>query len=111
MDWAILLGVTLIAAGIVALVAREVARRIAGAVGELGMGVILLAIVISLVVLQGAAKLAVLVAWGYERMGIAVETACGGQFYVLAFAASFVPIAAYVVTFLLTYRKVKGAMP
>lgn len=108
MDWAILIATTLVAAGLVALVAREVARRIAAAGGDLNAIVLLIAIVISLVVLQGAAKLAVLVEALFTRQGIALETALGGQFYLMVYAASFVPIVAYVVTFLVVYRKVRG---
>lgn len=111
MDWAVLAAVTLAASLIVGLVAYGVARRIAGAEGELGAGVILLAIVISLVVLQGAAKLAVLVVWIYERVGIDPATAADGQLRTTLFAASFLPIAAYVVTFLLVFKKAKGAAP
>jgi hypothetical protein len=110
MDWVIFLGVTLAAALVVALVARDIAGRIGRAEGELGAGVILLAIVISAVVLQGAAKLAVVVDWLFARAGIEPETALGGRFYVAAFAASFVPIAAYVVTFLLVFRRGKGTV-
>jgi len=108
MDWAILIGTTLVAAGLVALVAREVARRIAAARGDLNAIVLLIAIVISLVVLQGAAKLAVLVEALFAARGIALETSLGGQFFVMVYAASFVPIVAYVVTFLLVYRRGRG---
>ena len=112
MDYLVLAGVTLAFAAVVALVARFVAARIAGAAeGDLSVGAILLAILISLVVLQGAAKLAVIVAALYARIGIDPATACGGQFAVTAYGASFVPIAAYVVTFLLVHRRVKGQMP
>jgi len=109
MDWAILIGTTLLASVVTGLVAREVARRIACAGGELGAGVLLLAIVISLVVLQGqgAAKLAVLVEGFFVRQGIDPATALGGDFALMAYIASFVPIAAYVVTFLLIYRRMK----
>ena len=109
MDWAILIGTTLLASVVTGLVAREVARRIACAGGELGAGVLLLAIVISLVVLQGAAKLAVLVEVFFVRQGIDPATALGGDFALMAYIASFVPIAAYVVTFLLIYRKMKAS--
>lgn len=109
MDVAILVGVTLAAAVLVALVAWLVARWIAGAsAGQLSVGPILLAILASLAVLQGAAKLAVLVDWIYARVGVDAAIALDGQFRVVAFAASFVPIAAYVVTFLVVYRRVKG---
>jgi hypothetical protein len=108
MDWAILIATTLVAAGLVALVAREVARRIAAARGELNPVALLIAIVISLVVLQGAAKLAVLVEGLFIWQGIDPETALDGQFYLMVYAASFVPIVAYVVTFLAVYRKVRG---
>jgi len=108
MDWTILIATTLLASVVTALVAREVARRIACAGGDLGAGVLLLAIVISLVVLQGAAKLAVLLEGLFVRNGIDPATALGGDFMLLAYAASFVPIAAYVVTFLLIYRKWKA---
>ena len=108
MDWAILAGVTLAAAVIVAAVAWLIARRMAARGASPAPGVILLAIVISLVVLQGAAKLAVVVDWLYERMGVDAQTALGGQIATVLFAASFVPIAAYVVTFLLVFRKVQG---
>ncbi len=109
MDWLILIGTTLLASLVTGIVAREIARRIASARGEPGTGVIILAILISLVVLQGAAKLAVLVEWLFLRQGIDPETALEGQFYITIFAASFLPIAAYVVTFLLVYRKMKAA--
>ncbi|SMH49554.1 hypothetical protein [Maritimibacter sp. HL-12] len=109
MDWTILIATTLVAAAVVALVASAVARRIAAAGGALNAIVLLIAIVISLAVLQGAAKLAVLVEWLFIRQGIAVETALGGQFFVMVYAASFVPIVAYVVTFLVVYRRGKGA--
>ncbi|MEZ5720323.1 MAG: hypothetical protein R3D59_00635 [Paracoccaceae bacterium] len=108
MDVAILLGVTLVAAGVVALVAWLIARWMAAA-GELTAGPIVLAILASLAVLQGAAKLAVIVDGLYTRMGVDPATALGGQFRVVVFAASFLPIAAYVVTFLLVFRRVKGA--
>ncbi len=39
---------------------------------------------------------------------LVAATALAGQFRVLAFAASFVPITVYVVTFLVTFRRVKG---
>lgn len=108
MDVVIFAGVTLVASVVVALVAFVVARQVAGA-GELAAGPVALAIVISLVVLQGAAKLAVLVDWLFARVGVDAEVALGGQFRTAVFAASFVPIAAYVVTFLLVFRRVKGA--
>jgi hypothetical protein len=109
MDWAIFISTTLVTAALVALVARELARRIAGAGSELGAGVLLIAIVISLVVLQGAAKLAVLIEWLFIGQGIDPQTALGGDFALMAYVASFVPIAAYVVTMLVVYRRVKGA--
>ncbi len=108
MDVVILLGVTAVAAVAVALVAYYIARWMAGA-EELSAWPILLAILASLAVLQGAAKLAVVVDGIFARMGVDAATALGGQFRVMAFAASFVPIAAYVVTFLLVYRRVKGS--
>ena len=108
MDVGILVGVTLVAAGIVAAVAWLIARWMAGA-EELTAWPILLAILASLAVLQGAAKLAVIVDWLFGRLGVDAATAHGGQFRVVVFAASFVPIAAYVVTFLLVFRRVKGA--
>ncbi|GGD46591.1 hypothetical protein [Sinisalibacter lacisalsi] len=108
MDWTILIATTLVTAAVVALVAREVARRLGCAGRDLGAGVLLFAIVISLVVLQGAAKLAVLVEGLFVRQGIDPETALGGQFYLMVYAASFVPIAAYVVTLLVMYRKVRA---
>ncbi|MCB1355793.1 MAG: hypothetical protein KDK53_04590 [Maritimibacter sp.] len=107
MDVGILVGVTLVAAGIVAAVAWLIARWMAGA-EELTAWPILLAILASLAVLQGAAKLAVIVDWLFGRLGVDAATALGGQFRVVVFAASFVPIAAYVVTFLLVFRRVKG---
>ena len=109
MDVMILAGVTLVAAVIVALVAYLIARWMAAA-EELSAWPILLAILASLAVLQGAAKLAVVVDGLYARMGVDAAVALGGQFRTVVFAASFVPIAAYVVTFLLTYRRVKGAV-
>ena len=108
MDVGILVGVTLVAAWIVAAVAWLIARWMAGA-EELTMWPILLAILASLAVLQGAAKLAVIVDGLYARMGVDAAKALEGQFRVVVFAASFVPIAAYVVTFLLVFRRVKGA--
>ena len=108
MDVGILVGVTLVAAAVVALVAFFIARWIAGA-EELTMWPILLAILVSLAVLQGAARLAVVVDGLYARMGVDAATALGGQFRTAVFAASFVPIVAYVVTFLLVFRRVKGA--
>lgn len=108
MDYTILIGVTAAASAIVAAVAWIVARQIAKAEGDIGMWPILLAIVISLVVLQGAAKLAVIVGALLERQGIDPATALAGQLRTATFAASFVPIAAYVVTFLFTFKKVKG---
>ncbi|GKY88203.1 hypothetical protein [Sinisalibacter aestuarii] len=108
MDWAIFLGVTLLASVLVALVARDIAARMARAGGEPEFTAILLAIVISAVVLLGASRLAVAVDWLYARAGVDAATAIGGQFRVAAFAASFVPIAAYVLTFLGTFRRVKG---
>lgn len=108
MDWLIFIATTLVVAAVVGVVAREIARRLAAAQGELGMGLVLLAIVVSLAVLQGAAKLAVLIEWLFTRQGVDPATALDGQFYVMAFAASFVPIAAYVLTFLLVFRKVRG---
>ena len=108
MDGVILAGVTLVAAVVVALVAYYIARWMAAA-EELSAWPILLAILASLAVLQGAAKLAVVVDGVFARMGIDAATALGGQFRTVVFAASFVPIAAYVVTFLLVFRRVKGA--
>lgn len=108
MDWAIFLGVTLLASVVVALVARDIARRMARVGGEPQFTAILLAIVISAVVLLGASRLAVAVDWLFARAGVDAATALGGQFVIVAFAASFVPIAAYVVTFLLTFKRVKG---
>jgi len=58
-------------------------------------------------VLQGAAKLAVLVEGLFVRNGIDPATALDGDFALMAYIASFVPIAAYVVTFLLIYRRMK----
>jgi hypothetical protein len=109
MDWTILIATTLVAAAVVALVASAVARRIAAAGGALNAIVLLIAIVISLAVLQGAAKLAVLVEALFTRQGIDPATALGGQFFVMVYAASFVPIVAYVVTFLVVYRRGRGA--
>jgi len=108
MDVVILLGVTLVAAVAVALVACLIARWMAAA-AELTIWPILLAILASLAVLQGAAKLAVVVDGLYARMGVDAGVALGGQFRTAVFAASFVPIAAYVVTFLVVFRRVKGA--
>jgi len=107
MDVVILAGVTLVAAVVVALVAYLIARWMAAA-EELTIWPILLAILASLAVLQGAAKLAVVVDGLYARMGVDAAVALGGQFRTVVFAASFVPIAAYVVTFLLVFRRVKG---
>lgn len=107
MDWMIFAGVTLAAALIVALVARLVAMRIGRTGGETGIVPMLITIVISLAVLQVASRLAMVVDWLYARAGIDPEAALGGQFFILAFAASFVPITAYVVTFLLVMKKGK----
>lgn len=108
MDWAIFLGVTLGASAIVALVARDIAQRMARAGGEPEFTAILLAIVISAVLLLGASRLAIGVDWLFAQAGVEADAALFGQFRVLAFAASFVPIAAYVLTFLLTFRREKG---
>lgn len=108
MDWAILFGVTVLAAVVVALVAWLIARWMAGA-QELTAWPIELAILASLAVLQGAAKLAVVVDGLHAVMGVDAATALGGQFRVAVFAASFVPIAAYVVTFLLVFRRVRSS--
>ena len=108
MDWTIFIATTLLVAAVVALVAREVARRIACAGGDLSSGVLLFAIIVSLAVLQGAAKLAVLIEGLFLRQGIDPQTALDGQFITLAFAASFVPITAYVVTFMLVFRRNKA---
>jgi len=108
MDYTILIGVTAVSAAIVALAAWIIARQIARAKGDIGMWPILLAIVISLVVLQGAAKLAVISGALMARQGIDLTTAIGGQLHTAAFAASFVPIAAYVLTFLFTFKKAKA---
>lgn len=107
MDVVILLVVTLVAAVVVAVVAWFIARWMAGA-EELSAWPIVLAILASLAVLQGAAKLAVVVDGLYARMGVDPATALGGQFRTVVFAASFVPIAAYVMTFLVVFRRVKG---
>lgn len=109
MDWVILASVTLGLSALVALVARDVATRIAQAKGDMDAMAILIAIVVTLVVLQGAAKLAVVVEWSYARAGVEMATALGGRAMAVAFAASFVPIAAYVGVFFWTFRKVKGA--
>ena len=109
MDWIILTGITLGAALTVALVARAVARRISAAEGEVGFWPILISIVLSAVVLLGAAKLAVLVGEIYARAGIDPATAMAGKLPTVLFAASFVPIAAYVLTFLFTFKMAKGA--
>jgi len=92
-----------VAAVVVALVAYLIARWMAAA-EELTIWPILLAILASLAVLQGAAKLAVVVDGLFSRMGVDAAVALGGQFRTVVFAASFVPIAAYVVTFLVVFR-------
>lgn len=108
MDWGILAGVTAAASLIVALVAVYVARRITRSGGEPGFMELFLAILISLAVLQGAAKLAIIVGWAFDRAGIDRSMALGGQIGTVLFGASFVPIAAYVVTFLMVVKKGKG---
>ncbi|MCB1339010.1 MAG: hypothetical protein KDK10_16680 [Maritimibacter sp.] len=97
------------AALVVGLVARIVARQLARG-GELTAWPVALAILASLAVLQGAAKLAVAVEWLHARFGVDPAAALGGEFRTAVFAASFVPIAAYVVTFLVGFRRVKGAV-
>jgi len=109
MDWVILFGVTVLAALVVALAAREVAGRMARMEGEPEFTAILLAIVISAVVLLGAAKLAVAVDWIYGMVGVDAGAAILGQFRMAAFVASFVPIAAYVGAFFVTFKRVRGA--
>jgi hypothetical protein len=109
MDWLIFIGFTGLASLLTGIAAWTIARRLGAAGSELGFTPILLAILISAVVMLGAAKLAVAVDWAYGLSGVVTETALGGQFLIVAFAASFVPIAAYVVTFLLAYRKVRGS--
>lgn len=108
MDMVILIAATLVAALVVGVVAWIVARLMARG-AELTVGPIVIAILVSLAVLQGAAKLAVVVEWLYGRFGVDPAAALAGQFRTAVFAASFVPIAAYVVTFLVVFRRVKGA--
>ena len=108
-DVVILLGVTLGLSLVVGVVAWLIARWMAGA-EELSAWPIALAILASLAVLQGAAKLAVVVEGLMARAGVDPAAALGGQMPTVVFAASFVPIAAYVVTFLLVFRRVKGAV-
>lgn len=109
MDWVIFLGLTLAAALLVALVARDLARRMARMEGEPTFTAILLAIVISAVVLLGAAKLAVAVDWAYAMAGVDARTAILGQFRMATFVASFVPIAAYVGAFFVTFTRARRA--
>lgn len=108
MDWVIFIGVTLAAMLATAIAASLVARAIGRAQGELGFVPILLAIVITAVVLLGASRLALALDWAYGTAGIDTSTALGGQVMVAAFAASFLPIAAYVGAFFVTVRRVKG---
>lgn len=107
MDWTIFLGATLVASLAVALVAAVIARRIAATGGEMTFGPVLAAILVSFAVLMGAARLAVGVDWLFARAGIDPATALGGDFALMAYIASFVPIAAYVVTFLVVYRRIR----
>jgi hypothetical protein len=108
MDWAIFLGVTGIAMLATGFAAALVARSIGRAHGELGFVPILLAIVITSVVLLGASRLAVALDWAYGLAGIDTAAALDGKVMVVAFAASFLPIAAYVGAFFLTVKKVRG---
>lgn len=108
MDWVIFIAVTLAAMLATGLAAALIARSIGRAQGELGFVPILLAIVITAVVLLGASRLALALGWAFGLAGIDTTTALGGQVMVAAFAASFLPIAAYVGAFFLTVRAVKG---
>lgn len=109
MDWVIFIAVTLAAMLATGLAAALIVRSIGRAQGELGFVPILLAILITSVVLLGASRLALALDWAYAIAGIDTATALGGQVMVAAFAASFLPIAAYVGSFFLTVKRVKGA--
>ncbi len=108
MDWVIFLGTIVLMALIVALVALVVARRIVASGDSQDFKTVLAAILVSLGVLLLAAQQAVAIQWLFHKAAIDPKTALAGQFVILAFAAGFVPIAAYVLTFLGVVRKGKA---
>lgn len=108
MDGVILPGITSGAALITGLVAWVPARMMARPGVEVGFIAVLLATLFSLAVLLAASRLAVVADWAFARAGAAAGNGLGGQFFIIAFAASFIPIISCVVTFLLTFRKHKG---
>lgn len=98
----------LFAIAFVALIAREIARRVALHQGPPTMPILLLTILITLVVLQGAARLPVLAAWIAEQRGADPYAICGAQLPLIGFGATILAIFAYALTFFLTWKKVRG---
>ncbi|WP_138421785.1 hypothetical protein [Maritimibacter alexandrii] len=109
MDCGYAVGLTLVLAIAVAVAAWFVGRA-TGRMREANAWVILAIIVVSLVVLQLGARLAVMTLWVYGWAGVDPLGVCGGQLQVVTFAGTLVVIAAYVAAFFWSFRRTrKGA--
>ena len=93
---------------VVIVAAREVARRVAKVEGPPPFNILLLTIIITLVVLQGAAQLPVLASYLVEQRGGDAGAVCAGQLPMLGFGATIVTIFGYALTFFLTWKRARA---